>query len=1245
MFLVQNTVEIQRQIFKKIAFMKPSTAYAKVVLFAFFLFGLNSCATYHEQLGKDFENYSVQPELNSEITNEIVLVGDVGTNNNVYGNKVLTGIQHYLKASNTPKTLLFLGNNVSNEGISSPQNIEILNQQIKLATLTNGKTYFLPGTNDWAKDERLLTNQKKYIANKLNKTAYLPPKHQAISEVEITPNCVVLAIDSEWFMQDWNKHNTINEDSFIKNREDFFEEFSRLINKNQNKITVVAMHHPIVTNGEKGGYFSIRDHIYPYKKVPFPIAGTFVNFLRKTSGASVKDTQFTLYRNFIDRLETITKNQEQIVFVGAHENSLQYIETNGIKQIVSGAAAMQDEARSVQHKSFTVGKLGFATLKITNDNKVKVQLYTVENDKNILVFEKLIMQPDAYEKKFNDLIETTINTSVFPDKSLKKSETYTFLFGDHYRDLYATKLQTPVANFDTLYGGLKPVFSYADNKSVSLVLENPHGKQYLLKRLRKSSKQFLQSAIFKNTYVQDKLSDTYVVNFFDDYYTTTHPFAPLVLAPLQTKAGLHTANPKLYFVPKQNALGKYNETYGNELYLIEERPDESQKSLPTFGNGSAIITTQELLTHLEKDANFKVDTQMYLRARLFDFLIGDWDRNPNQWFWIEKCEGKSCVYQPISRDHDQAFAKIDGQLLSLLNRLNPLKHIQNYKEKYPNPRWITKSAFPLDRFLLQNTTLTDWEKEANALAKLLNDDAIYEAFNYLPAEVKQKYTQQIISTLKQRRNNLTEFSKKYYTELFKIGTIVGTNKNDVFTINTQKDGITVQKVRLNKTDEPLITNYTYQPAITKELWIYGLDGEDVFKVIGNKTNTRLKIIGGRNNDEYIVQTKKHLKIFDYLSQQNTFTQKNNGRTILKDQYAINQFDFRKAPLNVLTIVPDAGYNRDNGVILGLNGAYTINKFNQNPYSQKHQFKVKYSFENSGLFAAYTGSFKNYSNNGYWVFDALATSANFTKNFFGITNVAAYDRHKFKQNYYRVRTSQFDIKPGYEWKGRNGSSFLINATYESVKIEETNNRIVDEYLQNNQFETYLRTNFIGSSIKYKFENYNNGYEPTTGLGFMLLFGSRFFTDDFQSNHQYLNSKLNFVVPLSKNKKVTWSSTYYLEKIFGDKYHFYQATTIGANNGLRGYRMQRFLGNSSFVTSNDIRFKMNEIENSFLPMSYGIYMGYDTGRVWNKNTTSKQWYYSYGLGFWLNAIDSFSAHAGIFTSKEEPALVTFGIGFSF
>ena len=1211
---------------------------------------LSSCATYHEQVGIEFTESIINNEQTGNLLHEVVIAGDAGNADESQGKQLLQAVESYLKQDSLPKTLLFTGDNIYPLGMPSETNKnrslaeEKIDAQINLAQYVNGTTIFIPGNHDWYRGLNGLIRQKEYMEEKLGKKSFMPRKYRAVEALELTDELTIITVDSEWFIQNWDKHPDINEESFVKNREDFFEEYRSLINKNQNKITLVAIHHPLFTNGSHGGYFSFRNHIYPYKNIPLPILGSVANYLRKTTGASPADVQHTYYRQLIDRLKTLTKDQEQVIFVSGHEHNLQYIEDDGVKQLISGAGSKTEEVRAVQPTSYSIGQLGFATLKLYDNRQVDLAIHTLAADGSETRFQRTIIQPITINTNYPEVTKSHTLASVYPKKSTEKSGFYRLLFGEHYRSIFGTKVSVPIADLTKIHGGLQPIISGGGNQSLSLRLENPEGRQYVMRGLRKSSKQFLQVAIFKDTYVKDQLDDTFVLDMIDDHYTTSHPYVPFIIGHLSDAVNLYHTNPKLYFVPKQNVLGRYNEAYGDELYMIEERPHKSQKDVISFGNGEDIISTQDLLVNLEKDEKYRVDTEMYLRARIFDFLIGDWDRHADQWRWAEKTKGDEVFYEPIPRDRDQAFAKLDGHLLRLLNKLPALRHMQHFSEDFAHPRWINKTAFPLDKVFLQNTQLSDWQHTAKQIANDINDEVITETFNLLPEEIKEQYTQDIIHILKARREKLVDFVETYYRELFKYGQVAGTNKKDTFIVKTALDKVEVEHIRNKKSGDVSMGVYTYDPKITKELWIYGLDDDDQMQIIGEKSSMKIKLIGGRNNDIYDIDTKTPVTVFDYNSKNNTLKQTDNAKIVLRDQYQLNQYDYRKTPINILSILPNVAYNKDNGVMLGIKGSLTVNKFNQNPFTQQHQFGLNFDFATSGLLATYSGSFKDYSRSGFWTLDALLTSSNFSRNFFGWNNQPVYNKDFYNDNYYRVRTSQLEIKPSYEWKGRNGSSFLLGATYESTKVENTHNRLIDEELINVLDDSYQRTDYLGARLNYAFENYDDRYEPTTGLSFSFLYGIRFHTNDFDKNNSYVRSKLNFVVPLSKNKKLTWSSSYLVEKVSGP-YHFYQAATIGQHNGLRGYREQRFIGDASFISSQDLRFKMQQISNSILPLSYGIYGGYDVGRIWSDFDATNQWYQSYGGGLWFNALNSFTAQIGAFSSKEESILISFGAGFKF
>ena len=115
-------------------------------------------------------------------------------------------------------------------------------------------------------------------------------------------------------------------------------------------------------------------------------------------------------------------------------------------------------------------------------------------------------------------------------------------------------------------------------------------------------------------------------------------------------------------------------------------------------------------------------------------------------------------------------------------------------------------------------------------------------------------------------------------------------------------------------------------------------------------------------------------------------------------------------------------------------------------------------------------------------------------------------------------------------------------------------------------------------------------------------------------------------------------------FGDDFEFYQAARLGARNGLRGYRFDRFLGNSSFYQSSDIRFNLKKFRTGLFPVTVGLYGGFDYGKVWADNLPTGDWNTSIGGGFIFDAADLLSASIAVFNSDDDMRIV-FGVGFGF
>lgn len=1211
---------------------------------------LNSCATFHQQEGAKLAQAISPINTDKNINHKFILIGDGGNANDSVSDPNFRFLKQRISQADKNSTVLFLGDNIYPKGLPDSLNphrkqaLEILNKQLDLVKDFKGNTVFLAGNHDWYSGLEGLIDQKNYVISALNnKKAFMPRKYESIDKIEINEDITLITIDSEWFIQDWNKYEYINKDSEIRNREDFFEEFKSLINKNQNKVTLVAIHHPLFSGGDHAGYFSFRKHIFPFKNIPLPVLGSAINYLRKTTGASPADMQYKLYQSLIKRLKTIAMNQDQVIFISGHDHNLQYIEQDGVKQIISGSASKIEEARAIEPISFSIGKFGYGVLDVYDDKETELSFYATENNEENLVFQRSIYKEEPYAKVYSPVVETHRKGSIYSYEKTQKNKFYKFLFGDHYRSIYGIDINAPIVNLDTIFGGLKPTISGGGNQSMSLRLEDANGKEYVMRGVKKNASQFLQTAVFKDVYVKEKLRKTYVLSFVEDFYTTSHPYVPFIMADFANAANLYHTNPKLYYVPKQNALGKYNESYGNELYMIEERPSSSQIDAPDFGNPIDIVSTQEVLQNIEKDSKYRVDEQMYLRARIFDFLIGDWDRHADQWRWSEFKEGDYTVYRPIGRDRDQAFAKIDGKLLKLIMYSPAMRHMQNFSGKFGRTRWMNKTAFPLDKVFLQNMKLEDWQKTAEEIVGSISDEVIVEAFSKMPAEVLNSETLQIQEILKERRSNLVDFTQKYYNELMKYGIVTATDKGNQIKIETLKDKVVINVVHKKKSGDEIIQSYSYDPKITKEVWVYGLNEEDIFDVQGEKSPILLRLIGGENHDYYNISSKNRVRIYDYKSKMNSIVSGKNTKTILRDNYDLNSYDYRNAPINTFTLIPDLNYNKDNGVMLGFNANLTSQKFIFHPFSHQHNLRAKIDFATSGTIVEYLGKFKNNTRSWYYQIDAIATTSNFSQNYFGYGNETGYNRDLFKINYNRVRTAQYNFKPSYNYMGRNGGNFLVGPTFESVKIMNTNDRFIDKNLESDN-ETYKSQAFYGLQAKYEFENYNHKSNPSLGLGFLLHYAVRANTKNFDDNHSAITSKLHVLFPLIYSNLVTMETSFYGKTIIGNGYHFYQAADLGSNTFLRGYRQNRFVGRTAFAQSTNVNFKISDWNDGIIPISYGGFVGYDYGRVWQDFENSDKWHSSYGGGLWMNIIETITLKVNIFKSSED-VMFTFGLGVGF
>ncbi len=1222
-----------------------------------------SCASFKPQYREDAQQ--IFP-TGADIDRSFYLIGDVGLSPMNGKSDGLIALESYILKNKTDDShLIFLGDNIYPTGMPPKENAfrpkaeNHLNAQIEVAKVFDGTTIFIPGNHDWF-NEGLdnVEREKNYIEEALeNKDIWQPRVGCPIESLEISNDIQLIIVDSQWYLARWDLHPTINDDcDQIKTREQLFLEIESELKKNQDKTIVFALHHPLYTNGVHGGQYAAIKHLYPSQSAfPVPILGSLATQIRTSGGVSAQDKQNKRYQELAQRISTLARASAapRIIFASGHEHTLQYIEHEGVRQIVSGSGSKKSYSSLSYDGLFSYGGNGFARLDIMKDGSSWVRYYGFEDGREMLLFtHKAIEAPEQYDlEQLPVEYPAFAKASVYDQERVEKSSVYESVWGTKYRDLYGTKINAKVGILDSLKGGLTVARSGGGHQTRSLRLVGPTGKEYNLRALKKSAVQFLQTTVFKENAVAESFEATATEDLLFDFYTAAHPYAALTIPKLSDAIGVYHTNPEIYYVPKQKALGNYNNEYGDELYMLVERPEANHKDLATFGTPENIESTADVFEKLRRDEKYKVDEPFYIKARMFDMLLGDWDRHQDQWRWSEyEDEQGNFLFKAIPRDRDQVFSNFDGAVFATLRTMIGLtKQFATYDEDLNNVKWFNTAASYLDRSLAQNSDRNVWIEQARYIQDNLTDEVIEEAFKDLPEEIyTDASTARIIKNLKIRRGNLVKIAERYYEYLSKLAILRGTDKDDIIEINRIADGKTKITIYRNKDGEKsgIVAERLFLRDETREIWVYALDDDDIIYATGTgKDKIKVRVIGGQNNDVYDLENGDDISIYDHKSKENTIVNLGGARKRLSDSYDRNLYNPKKNIKTANVLTPAIGFNPDDGFKIGVQNIFSVQGFNRNPNSRVHKFVAGYYFATQGYDIDYQGTFAGIFNDLNVVVNARFAGPTFAENFFGLGNETVNNDDTLDFDFNRVRISEISSGVGVVYNGEYGSNIKGGIEIQGFQVEEDADRflatIVDP-VANSSF--YERKWFIDLNGGYNYESYDNTLNPTRGMIFDLQGGVNLNTDDTNAVFGYLKPKLGFYNALNRKRNVVLKTLAQATVNFGDDYQFYQSAQVGQNNGLRGYRNQRFSGESALALSADVRYSFEEFKTGLIPIQMGIFLGGDVGRVWLDEEDSQRWHNDFGGGFWVNSSEAISATFNLFRG-DDGLRFSFQVGFSF
>lgn len=1137
-------------------------------------------------------------------------------------------LQEINKASrnDSSATLLLLGNITPEKGYpkddkqSSQAEKFLQNNLLNHIADFNGNVLFTPGVNEWKESApEYIDDLESYVQDN-SKSSFLPDDGCPLESEALSDEVVLITIDSQWFLEDWDDHPEMNLACEIKDREQLFTEFKDELKDNFGKTKIVAIHHPVMSNTKE-------------------------SFFNRIGGFTPQNFEHQKQQRLRNRLETLASLYDDVIFVSGNDRNLQYLDNKRNPQIISGAAAKTRPARAKEKDHFATDNSGYAKLIIFKNGNSKVEFYEIDPDGADLVFSKNMEREspriEDIEYKTREDLGPTIMSSIYTPEETDKSSFHKWLLGKTHREVFSREIEAPVLYMDTLPSNLRPLKEGGGQQTRSLRFLGDNEHEYTLRALRKSPIRYVQTDLVKENYIGEFLDNTIIERYLADFFTTSHPYAPFAMNGMYDVLDLYHVDPKLYYVPKQPRLGIHNENYGNELYMFEPHIGDENKDLESLGSPEDIISTLDLLQEIRKDKDIRVEESSFIKARLLDLLVGDWDRHQDQWRWSRFAEDGQKVYYPIPRDRDFAFPKYDGSLLAFMKLAIPkLRKMQSYDKEIKNLKWLTWSGYPLDKALIQRSSWTDWKNEVDFIQHNLTDEVIENSFAGLPEEIQDQGIEKIKTNLKYRRDHLLKTTRSYYDYLQEFHVLTGTEEDDHFEITRKENGIT--RVNITTEGDHFLTR-EFSADKTKEIWIYGLDGEDSFSISGKGDDLiRLKILGGAKHDTYNFSNPRKAKLYDYKSRKNTITN-TRSRKWLVDSYDINHYDYKKRKYHENRILPYADFVPDAGFSLGVRNIFTTYGLAQNPFTAQHRIGANYYFATNGYEVNYSGEFAHLFYKWNFRIEGRYTSPNYFLNYFGSGNNTVYDPDAVEKNYNRVKIQQWLIAPSLIWRNEAGASFYVKPLLESKKVAYEGDDYMSDVFspENDIFDSQL---YSGVEVNYNYYNKNNSSFPSLGMEFDVTSGYKTNIDANDNQFGYIAPSFSFDYPLVSGGFAVIASKVGGEAILGENYEFYHAATIGGNNSLRGYRNHRFIGKRAFYHSTDLRSAFALLETDFVPIILGISAGFDYGRVWTENDSPGRWHNNYGGSFWINALYAITGNIGFYHGDDGNRL-TFTLNFKY
>ena len=1248
--------------------------------FLFLALALAGCATTTSYLGPDARESPTPALPTGAVAHEVFLLGNTG---DLQTEAVLRAVALEASRAGEESTVVLLGDQTTG-GLPDSASAAYAAAEAPLRALAAalrdvpGRIVAVPGDRDWARGEDGLKAQEKALEALLGRDVLTPGDQSGgPREMKLAEGFRLIVLDTAWWLLDAAARPSGEaEGEDIRSPADVTTVLDQiLVDRDDDQLLVVG-HHPFRSNGESAGFRTAGE----------TIAGFGVTALAaQTVGTRRQELASPSYRRMREALDGVMAQADGLVYAAAHDHSLQLIPARRTtiraqNFLVSGTGGGATRAVAAgRGATYAAALPGYQRLVYYADGRLWAETVTVDpatGERTVAHRTELsgpnaeLLDPEVPDTVYTEGLPDEIGTDVtmaadadFVSGRFANSGARRFFWGTGYRDVWETPASFPVLDIGTEGGGLTPVKRGGGLQTTSLRLEGRDGRFYELRLLEKSG---LAQVPFE-------LRQSAVGDIVLDLRSAMNPYSAPVTWPMAEAAGVFQADQRIVFIPDDVRLGRYRETFANRLALFGIRADDDSRDVPGLLGAYDIVSAPSMLESLREDQDHRVDQRAYLRARLFDMVLGDWDRHQDQWRWAAFEPGeldpsltgdaatKGKVYLPVARDRDFAFHNIGGLIPSLIGLyFDP--RLQHFDEDIHRIRYLTANGFPQDRRFFNALTREDFVAVARDLQARLTDEAIDTGVDRLPTPIAAQIGAEYQRVLRGRRADLLDAADELYELHASTVDVIGSDEREHFTATRQADGsmvVTVVSYKRSQ-DGREIYRRTFTPNETNEVRLYGFGGRDRFDVNGpGSRRIGLRIIGGAGRDTLAAEGP--VTVYDTP---NGLRSSGRAELRLSDRGDVNTYDPHEQVLGARTLSPSIGYRPTDGVVLGATASWSVPGFRLHPYAATHTVSLNYATGTNGVFGSYIGRMREAVGSLDLDVDAFASTPRYARNFYGIGNASAFVTGDLA----RLDLARAELDVGVGGTFGPGLRFVAGPTVRFADPEAPTflpgGNTTPAFNTSTDAQVHLGGfGRLTASTADAVANPRQGIRLSVGGAYRAAVAGAG-TDPYGQ----VGGDAAVYVPLSLAPQFTLALRGGADHRFGD-YPFFDAAVLGGDGAfgasaagasatLRGFRRERFAGRTAASASAELRGKLFDLATYVAPFEVGGLAFADAGRVWSDAFTDcgiiqcvpldldagQGFHTGFGGGLWLELLNQavFTATVG---RSDESTLFTFGVGFAY